>query len=150
MCPIPLFECNKICLSNLTQYIAFSNLFISGWQHFVKKSSKIWAHHSEYWIKEFQRPRHILFNEALKQNTAYELYKLAEFLEFPATYRTLWCTLDNKDGRFHRLKPDWLKQTRLYSTDVEEYVDRSIAYVKNLLKETTENVPDYRYMYNAT
>lgn len=79
------------------------------WKSFVEIKQKFgenWYAFHKSWIEHYKESRniHIIFYEDLVKDTESELKKLLGFLAVDFTKKELKCTIENKEGLYHRPK----------------------------------------------
>jgi len=74
--------------------------------------------------------------EELQKNTLWELYKVSKFVNFPVTFKRMWCVQynDKLQRSFLREKPEWMKPEILYSDVSKQNMNRAL---EELIHDTT-------------
>lgn len=86
-----------------------------------------------YWLTKFPHPIYLLIYERLEKNLLWELYKVAQFIDFPVTFETMWCIKQRTDTQatYKRQKPDWLKPEVLYNSKMKKEINKRIDQIMN-------------------
>ena len=108
---------------------------------YVKSVSREWSEHTTNWLTKYKGPLHIVSYERMKETFYEELFNLATFLGVNVTFRTVWCAGINREGSFHRVKPDWLIPSLVYSADLRNIIFSAIKTVSASLSKMSERIP---------
>ena len=107
----------------------------SGWINFVQRKSSSWRNHIYRWLTNFNRPKHVVFYEHLKTNLHEELFKLSIFLGMNSTLSDIWCTLQDQEGLYHRVKPDWFVSSSQFTEELYAIVQSEIDKLYILMNQ---------------
>ena len=115
--------------------------FILEWTDSVTRLSTRWRKHALSWVTKFKGPLHVVSYENMKENFYEEMLKLATFLDVNMTVSDAWCAGRNREGSYHRVKPDWMTPSILYSSELKDVVRSDIRTVSDTLHTFGINVP---------
>ena len=94
------------------------------------------TNHLRKWLGEFEHPVHVLVAEELQKNTLWELYKVSKFINFPVTFKRMWCVKWNQriQTAYLRKKPEWLQPQNVFSVESQRLINTKL---RDLIKDTS-------------
>ena len=101
----------------------------------MQRQSSSWRDHIHKWLTNFNGPKHVVFYEQLITNLHEELIKLSMFLGMNSTHSDIWCTVQDQEGLYHRVKPDWFVSSALFTEELYAIVQAEIDRLYSLMKQ---------------
>ena len=83
-----------------------------------------------YWLSEFSKPVHVVHYERLKADLAGELRKLHAFLNLEVDESSIQCTVQNSEGKFHRMHPK--NDSDRFTADMKESLFKLETQIESL------------------
>ena len=137
----------------LTARLILFICFLSGWANFVQGGILRWKMHIYSWLIIFTGAKHIVFYEHLQKQLLEELIKLSTFLQTNSTLSDIWCTFQNREGLFHRQKPEWFVPSSLFTDNMTATVQSEIEELYKLMPThavSPEVLMDFTQLYRKS
>ncbi|XP_033761170.1 WSCD family member CG9164-like [Pecten maximus] len=122
------------------------------WRSFVNEKLRRWKKKNIFWMTTFQHNCAIVLYESLKYNCSSELLRIGRFLGVNLQPKDVWCTLVNKEGRFHRpaMNKTAPSLLGLYTPIQREEIRKSICEVANVARKLDIDIDIAKYLVNLS
>ncbi|KAL5012918.1 hypothetical protein ScPMuIL_011469 [Solemya velum] len=118
--------------------------FQENFNKFARENIPLWENTYTTWFTNFTGPAHLVIYDHMVGHLQEDLAGMAEFLHFNYTTKDMCCTIQQREGRFHRDR-SYVNPKTVYSADVIDLFENTIYRVLSILHNRFPTKANFRF-----